>query len=115
MYDYRARITKVVDGDTVHVDWDLGRDIHVNDTIRLYGIDTPEMGTPEGVAAKEAVYNWLALVNPFADYCVVGLQTIKDKREKYGRYLGIIYDPNEPNNKLNDYLLENGFARVYNP
>ena len=82
-YEYtKCKVIRVIDGDTVRVDVDLGCDTHVNLTLRLAGIDAPEMGTPAGVAAKahlEAV-----LGSP------VTVRTIKDRREKYGRYLAYI-------------------------
>ena len=45
MYEYKCDITRVVDGDTVDVDIDLGFDIIFKSRIRLYGIDTPESRT----------------------------------------------------------------------
>ena len=42
MYEYSAKIRRVVDGDTVDITLDLGFDILYNNRIRLYGIDTPE-------------------------------------------------------------------------
>ena len=46
MHEYKAKVTKVIDGDTIKCDIDLGFDIVMsNQTIRLYGIDTPESRT----------------------------------------------------------------------
>ena len=45
MYEYRAIIRRVVDGDTVDITLDLGFDILYNNRIRLLGIDTPESRT----------------------------------------------------------------------
>ena len=46
MYEYNCKIRRVVDGDTVDVDIDLGFGIvYANQRIRLYGIDTPESRT----------------------------------------------------------------------
>jgi micrococcal nuclease len=83
MYEYRCTVTRVVDGDTVHADVDLGCDVHLGLTLRLAGIDTPELPTVEGIAAKERLSELLA-EGP------VILKTIKDRREKYGRYLAIL-------------------------
>ena len=95
MYEYNSRVIKVVDGDTVDVDIDLGFDIILsNQRIRLAGIDTPESRTRDleekkfGLLAKEMVES----------YCPVGstvtLRTSKDERGKFGRILGdfIIYE-----------------------
>lgn len=84
MYEYNAQIIKVVDGDTVHANIDLGLDVHINVSIRLAGINAPEKSTLEGVAAKEFLQGLLPV-----DGNVVVL-TQKDRREKYGRYLGVI-------------------------
>tara|TARA_B100000524_G_C23470899_1_gene306076 strand:- start:41 stop:469 length:429 start_codon:yes stop_codon:yes gene_type:complete len=95
MYEYKSRVIKVVDGDTIDVDIDLGFDIILsNQRIRLAGIDTPESRTRDleekkfGLLAKEMVES----------YCPVGstvtLRTSKDERGKFGRILGdfIIYE-----------------------
>ena len=60
MFEYRCKIVKVVDGDTVDVDIDLGFGVWLKgERVRLYGIDTPESRTSDkeekvyGLAAKE--------------------------------------------------------------
>ena len=48
MHEYKSKVTKIVDGDTIKCDIDLGFDIVLsNQTIRLYGIDTPESRTKD--------------------------------------------------------------------
>lgn len=42
MYEYKAKILNVVDGDTFDMDIDLGFNIHIHERVRLLGIDTPE-------------------------------------------------------------------------
>lgn len=93
MYEYRAEVIRVIDGDTLALMVDLGCDVHVALTVRLKDVNAPERGTPEGVAATEFVKNWLAnnmMLRDSGEF-VVHLVTHKDKREKYGRYLGDIY------------------------
>jgi micrococcal nuclease len=89
MYEYNCNIVKVVDGDTVDVDIDLGFGMWLkNERIRLYGIDTPESRTrdPEekqaGLYAKKVVQDYLPKNKPAT------LVTIKDKGGKFGRTLG---------------------------
>ena len=89
MYEYRCRIIKVVDGDTVDVDIDLGFGVWMhNERIRLYGIDTPESRTRDleekkyGLLAKEYVLKAL----PIGSEQI--LITMKDKTGKFGRILG---------------------------
>jgi micrococcal nuclease len=90
MYEYNCKIVRVVDGDTIDVDIDLGFShwIH-NESIRLYGIDTPECRTRDaeekaaGLLAKEFVEDALH---------VGGTYTLTTKEKgKFGRYLGVIF------------------------
>lgn len=101
-------VNGIVDGDTLHVVWDLGRDVYVNETIRLYGIDAPELPTEAGKAARAYVTEWFE--THCTDYGFV-LRTIKDKREKYGRYLGIVYSFDGA--CLNDDMLASNHAVEY--
>ena len=87
MYEYKATIVKVVDGDTVDVDIDLGFDTWLhNQRIRLDGIDTPECRTrnkqekAHGLLAKEYVQKTLIVGGTYA-------LTTK-KKGKFGRFLG---------------------------
>ena len=85
MFEYRAKITSIYDGDTCRADIDLGFGLWIKDQpIRIYGIDCPEINTDEGKAARDYADHIL--------FCgrVVVMTTLKDKKEKYGRYLGKI-------------------------
>lgn len=108
MYTYRCKLVKVVDGDTVDVDIDLGFGVWLKDErVRLYGVDTPESRTRDleekkyGLAAKKFVENftddeWLIL--KCNDY---------DSKGKFGRILGEIYrTSNFSNISLNELLVE---------
>ena len=82
VYERHATVVRVVDGDTLHLNVDLGCDIEVAMTVRLSGLNAPEMSTVEGKAAKAYVEQWVEERGPrFV------VRTEKDKREKYGRYL----------------------------
>lgn len=106
MYEYRAHVLRVVDGDTVRLAVDLGCDVVINMTVRLCGLNCPEMNTPEGVAAKDFTLAWLTEATTF-DRAVV-LRTVKDRREKYGRYLGEILS--DEGSSLNTALLAGDHA-----
>jgi len=85
-YVYRARITRVVDGDTVDADIDLGFGVTTHQRLRLLGINAPETRgetRDAGDAATEHLTEMLAL-GP------VTVQTVKDKRGKFGRYLAVV-------------------------
>jgi len=89
MFEYSCTIVKVVDGDTVDVDIDLGFGVWLKkQRIRLYGIDTPESRTRDleekkyGNAAKAFVLAHLPVGETRT------LITVQDKTGKYGRILG---------------------------
>jgi endonuclease YncB( thermonuclease family) len=111
MYEYTGWLVKHVDGDTIHVRWDMGRDISVFETLRFYGVNAPEMSTPEGKVAAAWVRGW------FTAHCPDGkfiLRTVKDRREKYGRYLATVVSP-DGLHCLNEELVAAGMAVVYYP
>lgn len=106
-YNYFAYVTSVYDGDTITVDIDLGFGIlFKNQKIRLYGIDTPEIRgeeRTEGLKSKEYLQNLILNKN-------IILETIKDKKCKYGRYLGIIH---LDGNNINEIMMKNSMAKKY--
>lgn len=83
-YEYRARVVKVHDGDTVVLDVDLGFRTWIRDmAIRIFGINAPELSTPEGKAAAA----FAATLAPVG--MEVTLFSQKDRADKYGgRWLG---------------------------
>jgi endonuclease YncB( thermonuclease family) len=107
VYEYRARALRVVDGDTLHAELDLGLDVRLRLTLRLANIDAPELPTPEGKAARA----WLQ-ENLGVEWFTV--RTVKDRKEKYGRYLGVLLveDPKGARN-LNAEMIALGLARPY--
>ena len=117
MYEYRCKIVRVVDGDTVDVDIDLGFGIWMHkERIRVYGIDTPESRTRDitekvfGKLATEAVKTFLP------EGSMQTLVTVQDKAGKFGRVLGkfLIYDAKEDRQTtLNEWMVKNHFAVEY--
>lgn len=105
MYQYKAEVIKVVDGDTLHLSVDLGFDIKRRDTFRLAGINAPEMNTPEGVAAKV----WLEA--SLAEGVLI-ITTRRDKREKFGRYLATLWIDHA---NVNEAMIAAGHAVPYLP
>jgi micrococcal nuclease len=90
IYIYKAELIRVVDGDTVDLIIDLGFDTQRKERFRLYGVDAPEMNTAEGKEAKA----WLiGILGPYGAIYVQTLQlSTKAKRDKYGRFLAVLYD-----------------------
>lgn len=108
---YEAKVLSVHDGDTISVEIDLGFELKFTDKIRFYGLNAPELKirnennklveNPAGTKTLEIVKEFL----PVGSTIVV--ETIKDKKEKYGRYLANIYamrDDEQVN--VNKFLLD---------
>lgn len=106
LYYYKANVIKVYDGDTITVDIDLGLGIWLHkQSIRLYGIDAPEVRGSEKIEGKKS-RDWLR--EKILGKEIV-LKTIKDKTGKYGRLLGEVWFENE---NINDLLVEVGMAEA---
>jgi|TARA_R100000084_G_C4530468_1_gene90942 micrococcal nuclease len=112
MYTYKAKLDRVIDGDTIDVNMDLGFDISVHKRIRLAGIDTPESRTRDleekkrGLASKARLIELLDKGDLVVESTDVG---------KYGRVLGVLHiypEDNLPFN-INEKLVEEGYAVEY--
>jgi micrococcal nuclease len=95
VYEYRAKLIKVVDGDTVDVDIDLGFGVWLKDErVRIMGIDTPESRTRDqveklfGLAAKKRVQE---LLEKNVVLKTVAAKDGEDMKGKFGRILGDFY------------------------
>ncbi len=115
-FEYHAKVNKVIDGDTINVDLDLGFNVVLSDqNVRLLGIDTPESRTSD---KAEKIFGNLSKekVKEFIDKCEgqVILQTVlSDSEEKFGRLLGKVINPKD-NVILNEWLIANHYAVAYN-
>jgi micrococcal nuclease len=115
MYEYRATVVSVVDGDTVKLDIDLGFNVTLHGTsVRLMGINAPETTTAEGRVAK----TYLTELIPPGTSLV--LKSYKDKTEKYGRILGTLLINESLGHKIaggsiNTEMLSKGYAVSYMP
>ena len=113
-YIYRVKkVLKVVDGDTIDADIDLGFDISLTKRVRLAGIDTPESRTTDlkekalGLEVKE----WLKKRLEGAKDILIKTQ-LPDSTEKYGRILGKLYINNEETSH-NEQMIAEGYAWSY--
>ncbi len=108
LYTYQAFVEKVIDGDTLKVRFDLGFDTFARQTLRLRGLDCPEMDTKEGQQAKAFVQSHIKE----AQKIIVR----SSRSDKYDRYLADIFIPEgeESNSEtdiyLNNLLLEKEYA-----
>jgi len=107
MYEYKAMITKVYDGDTITADIDLGFGIVTKkQKIRLLGINTPEVRgseKPQGIISRDALRQRILGKE-------VIIKTSKDKKGKYGRWLGEVFVEDE---NVNQWLITEGYAKEY--
>ena len=89
MYEYNCKIVRVVDGDTVDVDIDLGFGLWIhNERIRMYGIDTPESRTRDLVEKKYGLFSKEFVEAHLPLDSIALLRTQKDRAGKFGRVLG---------------------------
>ena len=113
-YIYRIKsITKVVDGDTIDANIDLGFDISLTKRIRFAGIDTPESRTTNlkekalGLESKE----WLKKALEGAKDILIKTEK-PDSTEKYGRIIGHLF-VNDQETSLNNQMIAEGYALEY--
>ena len=116
LYVRRAKIVRLVDGDTVDVDIDLGMAITTRQRLRLFGINTPEVRGPEKASGHAATQHLADLLVEFrheGEWDLV-VQTYKDKKGKYGRYLADLIGVEEDGNpvNLNERMVTDGHAVV---
>jgi micrococcal nuclease len=114
LYVYRIKsITKVVDGDTIDANIDLGFDISFTKRIRLAGIDSPESRTTNlkekalGLETKE----WLKKTLEGAKDILIKTEK-PDSTEKYGRIIGHLFI-NDQETSLNNQMIAEGYALEY--
>ena len=116
MFEYFCKVTRVVDGDTIDVEVDLGFDIIHRARVRMMGIDTPESRTRNkaekvlGLASKARLKELLTNRR-------VRLETSKEGKGKFGRILATVWTSDkkgvEEYVNINEKLIEEGHARPY--
>jgi micrococcal nuclease len=114
MYQYKAKILKVIDGDTVVIDLDLGFNIILaNQKVRLAGIDTPESRTKDseeksrGILSKKKLQEKL----PVGSWTIIATQKSSSNDDKFGRILGVFIL--EDGTRVNQWLIDNNYAVPY--
>ena len=112
MYEYKATVKRIIDGDSLVLDIDLGFYMFMNETkIRLYGLDTPEMTSEDPLLRLQAVLATRYLFDNLQVGEKVTIKTVLDKREKYGRLLATIITKEGLN--INEGLIQNKLAVSY--
>ena len=124
MYKYKAKLIKVVDGDTIDALIDCGFSTFKKERVRLRGINAPESRTRDkeekkkGLAAKARLKE---LIKEGKNEFII--QTSIDKKGKYGRLLGVIFPLHEKklvveieavdSRSYNQVLVDEGHATEY--
>lgn len=109
MYEYRATVVDVYDGDTIRAIIDLGFGVQLRGetgkgvSIRLAGLNTPEI---RGEEREQGLISRDRLRERILDKEVI-IKTFKDEKGKYGRYIGEIFIEEE---SINEWLITEGLA-----
>lgn len=114
MFEYYVKkVTKVVDGDTIDVEIDLGFDISFSSRVRLAGIDTPESRTTDKMEKALGLEAKAYLKHEIDTAKTVVIKTEKmDSSEKYGRILGWVF-LDGATVSLNEKMITDGHAWGY--
>jgi micrococcal nuclease len=101
LWNYRVSQYRVIDGDTIEATLDLGFNTFRKEKLRLARINAPEMKTTEGPLSKTRLSEIL-------DNKTIHVQTMKDKEDRYGRYIAEVWIDNL---NVNDTMVDCGFAQ----
>jgi len=107
MFEYKAQVTRVVDGDTFKATVDLGFRIYATETFRLGGIDTPETWRPKTEAERDHGQAAKQRVIDLVDGKEVIIKTAKTG--KYGRWIAFV--TLEDGQDLTELLISEGFEK----
>lgn len=105
-WTYKVKEFRVIDGDTIDAELDLGFNVRIMQRIRLARINAPEMSTESGPASKAQLEKLLEA----SEITIQTKRSVTDQHDKYGRYIAEVW---VENNNLNDLMLEHGFAVKY--
>jgi micrococcal nuclease len=114
MYEYSCKINKVLDGDTVDINLDLGFNIVLaNQRVRMAGIDTPESRTANAEEKVRGLLSKKKLTEKLSSSKWCKIKTLKSDNndDKFGRILGEFILDDGTN--VNQWLIENNYAVTY--
>ena len=115
MYEYRVKVLKVIDGDTVDVDIDLGFNTWIkNERVRLMGIDTPESRTSNDIEKKFGLAAKERLIELLGETAILKTQVSKDGMDMKGKFGRILGDFKTEDGRIcANILCEEGHAVAY--
>ena len=113
MYTYSAKLIRVINGDTLDLEIDLGFDLSITQRLKLHGVNAPDSRSTDievkqkGIDAKQRLIDLLT-----KEFKVT---TILNKRGKYGRILGFIYVTDTTGKEINvgELMVKEGHAIHY--
>ena len=117
MYEYKAVVVKIIDGDTIDVTIDLGFELYKKERVRIAGVDTPEKRTRNleekalGLDATDWLKDKLEGAISGDDDLVIRTELVGGTG-KYGRLLGWCYI-GDSTVSLNEQMIEEGYAHAY--
>lgn len=112
MYTYTAKLLSVIDGNTVDAEIDLGFNVVIKQRIKLFGVDTDNLHSPDVEAKIRAVESKAKLIELLPKEFVV--ETILNKRGKFGRVMGQIYVKDADKLvSINEQLIAQGVATKF--
>ena len=112
LFTYEGVVTNIVDGDTMDIEFDLGFSIKFTERVRLYGIDAYEPTLRKGTTEEEKKLGIEAkayLIEKLQGQ-IVFVETIKDEKGKFGRYLANV---SYKGTLINEDMVNKGYAVEY--
>ena len=116
MYEYKCKVKRVVDGDTMDVILDLGFDVHHAVRVRLAGIDTPESRTRDKDEKARGKLSKAFLKESIKGKKIVLKTKIKDSKGKFGRVIAEVWAEFENGSlrNINELMIKECYAVKYN-
>ena len=116
MYEYKCKVKRVVDGDTMDVILDLGFDIHHAVRVRMAGIDTPESRTRDKDEKARGKLSKAFLKESIKGKKIILKTKIKDAKGKFGRVIAEVWAEFEEGSlrNINELMIKECYAVKYN-
>ena len=116
MYEYKCKVKRVVDGDTMDVILDLGFDVHHAVRVRMAGIDTPESRTRDKDEKARGKLSKAFLKESIKGKKIVLKTKIKDAKGKFGRVIAEVWAEFEKGSlrNINELMIKECYAVKYN-
>ena len=113
MYEYNAKLSKLIDGDTIDADIDLGFQTYIKQRIKLYGVDTPQSRSKVAIEKDEGIKAKNKLTELLPKEFKV--RTVLNRRGKFGRVLGHVYAIDQAGKEINvnETMIKEGYATKY--